>query len=178
MEYYTLKFAGLERKLPIVSLTPKIRVASFNLLGDAKFVQVSAKEISKILNKIEFDCLVGPEVKVVPVLQELSKILGHERYVIFRKNITGYMVEPKKSKMLPGLYLDGRDATYLKGKKVVVIDDVVTTGKTLRAVGFFLKEIGANVVYNISVFTQAGAENDLPPNFAGLSTLPVFLKEK
>ena len=174
MEYYSLKFGNLERKLPIISLTPKIKIASFNLLGDAEFVRVSADKISKILSDVDFDCLVGPEVKVVPVLQELSGILKHKRYVIFRKGITGYMVSPVKSQKLPGLFLDGNDAKYLDGKKVVVIDDVVTTGKTLNSVGKFLAELGATVVLYVTIFAQEGSDDELPENFVSLASLPVF----
>ncbi len=174
MNFYEFHFNNIERKLPIVQLTPKVKVASFNLLGDAELVQKVAEEMVKMVSPYKFDCFVGPEVKVVPILQEMSRILKQDRYVVFRKNITGYMINPVRSKFIPGLILDGRDAQYLKGKRVIIIDDVVTTGKTLNMLNKFLKELGATIVANVAFAKQEGNDSELPENFLYVTSLPVF----
>ena len=176
MKFYELKFANLKRDLPVVSLSPVIKVASVNFLGDSELVQAAALEIQRVLKDVKFDCLVGPEVKVVPILQELTRLLKQPRFVVFRKKITGYMVNPHKSKSFHGLVLDGRDVDYLKGKKVVVVDDVVTTGSTLVYINKFLNEIGSEVVLNIAIFKQDDGKDINVSNFKHIEKLPVFKK--
>jgi adenine phosphoribosyltransferase len=176
MEFYPLKFADLKRDLPVVSLSPSIKVASINFLGDSELVQAGALKVKEVLTDVKFDCLVGPEVKVVPILQELTRLLKHTRYVVFRKNITGYMVNPRKSKYYQGLILDGRDVAYLKGKKVVVVDDVVTTGNTLTHIDKFLNEIGTEVVLNVAIFKQDSDKDTSIYNLKYIAKLPVFKK--
>ena len=173
MDYYTLKIGKLNRKLPIVSISPKIKIASFNLLGDCELVESLAKLLKAKLKNIRFDYLVGPEVKVVPLLQELSKLLKRKRYIICRKNIHGYMISPIKSRSQPRLIIDGADAEILKNKKVVILDDVVTSGKTLSVVEELMKMCGASVVAKIAVFKQEGPST-LPKDLIFLYTLPVF----
>lgn len=176
MEYYDFKFLGLQRKLPIIYLSKNLGVASLNLLGDSELVKKSAENLAKKIKKYEFDIMVGPEVKVVPLLQELSNILKHKRYVVMRKNVMGYMVNPVSSKSKPSLVLDGQDVIFLKGKKVVIIDDVVTTGKTIKVIHDFLKEVGAEVVATAAVLKQGEDYIDEDSEFIFLDKLPIFKK--
>lgn len=174
MEYYNLKLGGLNRELPIIKVAPSIKIASFNLLGDVELVNVSAKLLCKKLDGIKFDVLVGPEVKVVPLIYKMADILGQKNYVIVRKNIMGYMVSPIKSEGRTGLVLDGRDAQFIKNKKVVIVDDVVSTGKTLKVVVDLMKQVGANVVETCAIFKQGDPENSLVKDLMCLAKLPVF----
>lgn len=174
MSYYTLKLCGLTRKLPIVSLGPKLKIASFNLLGDGELVEKVAEGLEKETKKFDFDYLVGPEVKVVPLLQVLAKRLNKSRYVILRKNIMGYMVNPISNKSKPTLVLNGPDAELLKGKKVLVVDDVVSTGRTIRVVRDLMKMIKAEVVGAVAVLKQGEKQEDLEIPFSFLGKLPLF----
>lgn len=174
MDYYTLKLCGLTRKLPIVSLGPKLKIASFNLLGDGELVEAVAKDLAKELKKIEFDYLVGPEVKVVPLLQTLAKRIDKPRYVILRKNIMGYMTKPMTNKSKPNLVLNGPDAELLKGKKVVIVDDVVSTGRTIRVAREIIKMANAETVGAVAVFKQGEKEEEVEIPFSFLGTLPLF----
>lgn len=174
MEYYKLNFLGLVRNLPLVAITPKIRVASVNLLGDAEFSEVLSREVVRKIKSIDFDIMVGPEVKVVPVLHEVTKLLNKKNYVVCRKNIHGYMVSPITSKTNPPLVINGRDANLLKGKKVVVLDDVVSSGKTINAICNLVEEIGGEVVKVVAIFKQEGLKDNLGKSFLYLSTLPIF----
>ncbi len=174
MEYYNLELCGLKRKLPIVSLGPKLKIASFNLLGDGELVEAVANKLTKELKKYEFDYLVGPEVKVVPLLQVLAKKLNKPRYIILRKNIMGYMTQPITNKSKPSLVLNGPDAKLLKGKKVIIIDDVVSTGRTIKVVQELMKMADAEAVGAVAVFKQGEKEEKIGIPFSFLGKLPLF----
>lgn len=147
MDFYTLKIGNLERKLPIISLTPKIKVASFNLLGDGELVEIITKKLAKKLKDVDFDYLVGPEVKVVPILQELSRVLKKKRYIVCRKEIHGYMISPIKTPGKHGLVLNGSDAKLITDKKVIIVDDVVSSGNTIKTISQLVTNCGAKVVF-------------------------------
>jgi adenine phosphoribosyltransferase len=174
MDYYTLKLCGLTRKLPIVSLGPKLKIASFNLLGDGELVEVVAEALEKKIGKLDFDYLVGPEVKVVPLLQVLAKRIGKPRYVILRKHIMGYMTKPITNKSKPSLVLNGPDAELLKNKKVVIVDDVISTGRTVRVVEELMKMTETEVVKILAVLKQGEKEKEIKIPFTFLGTLPLF----
>lgn len=174
MDYYTLKLCGLTRKLPIVSLGPKLKIASFNLLGDGELVEKVADELVKEIKKFDFDYLVGPEVKVVPLLQALSKRLNQPRYVILRKNIMGYMVKPISNKSKPTLVLNGPDAEILRNKKILIVDDVISTGRTIKVVKELMKMIGAEVVGVVAVLKQGEKQEEFGIPIVFLDTLPLF----
>jgi adenine phosphoribosyltransferase len=174
MDFYELNLLGVKRRLPIVSISPKVKIASVNLLGDRVFVEKISKEIKKMLEKVSFDYLVGPEVKVVPVLQELSRLLKKDRYVVCRKSIHGYMVSPVKSKTKEPLVINGEDVVILKGSRVVILDDVTTTGNTIRTVESLVVGAGATVVKEIAIFTQGEAKTYFGKNFLSLANLPIF----
>ena len=179
MEYYDLKLLGLVRKLPLVSISPKIKIASFNLLGDVELVEKIADEFCQRLKNVDFDFLVGPEVKVVPLIQSLSGKLGKARYIVLRKNIMGYMVSPLTSNSQPKLVLNGSDAELLTGKKVVIIDDVVSTGRTLKVLYELASELGAEIVGAYAVLKQ-GTEplSDEVKDLVFLGNLPLFKNDE
>jgi adenine phosphoribosyltransferase len=174
MDFYTITIGDQKKDLPIVALGPKIKVASLNLLGERKLVETISQELVPKLADIEFDYLVGPEVKVVPLLHELSKALGKDRYIVCRKQIHGYMVSPISSRMKPGLVLDGKDARDLRGKKVVVVDDVVSSGRTMRIVDDLIQIVGAQIVAHVAVFKQGDIQDEYLKNLIFLGELPVF----
>ena len=174
MEYYNLRFADLTRKLPLVAVSPKIKVASVNLLGDVELSQAISSEVVNKVKFVDFDILVGPEVKVVPVLHEVTKLLGKKNYVVCRKNIHGYMISPVTSKTNPSLVIDGKDAKLLINKNVIVLDDVVSSGKTINAICSLVESVGGKVVKVVAIFKQEGLKENLGENFLYLSTLPVF----
>jgi adenine phosphoribosyltransferase len=174
MKYYTLKVGKVRRKLPIVALSPKIKIASFNLLGDRELVEVLAQQIAERLKGIDFDYLVGPEVKVVPLLHELSKLLGKPRYIVCRKQLHGYMVSPKKTRRKPGLVIDGKDVELIDKKKVVILDDVVSSGHTMRIVKELMEISGARVVAMVAVFRQGIKDESELEGLIYLGTLPLF----
>jgi len=176
MEHYNLNFFGLKRKLPIVSLTPNIKIASVSFLGDVELTQKAAEKLADKLEDFDFDYLVGPEVKVVPLLFALSILLKKERFVVCRKSIKGYMVSPKvlnisNDPRINKLVLDGVDAQLIKGKKVAIVDDVVSSGATIVNLKKLLGEAGAKIVLTATVFKQGKLYQD---KLLYLFSLPVF----
>lgn len=174
MKYHQLNFYNLKRKLPIVSLGPKLKIASFNLLGDRELVNKAAEELVREIADLEFDLMVGPEVKVVPLLHQMANLLGHEHYIICRKNIKGYMLKPVSSGKKPSLVLDGRDAARLKDKKVLIVDDVVSTGRTTRVISELMDDVGTKVVGVATIFKQGNTKLQNFPKFTYLKKLPLF----
>ncbi|MBL7036582.1 adenine phosphoribosyltransferase [Candidatus Microgenomates bacterium] len=174
MNYYTLKIGNITRKLPIVFLRNNLRIASVNLLGDTELVEIIAKKLLNKLKQIDFDYFVGPEVKVVPLLHELSRLSKNNRYVVCRKNIHGYMVSPIKTNLKSPLVINGSDAELLKGKRVVIVDDVVTTGSTFYSVEKLMELVNTKVVAKIAVFKQGDNLHPSNKNTIFISSLPTF----
>lgn len=180
MEYYTLELCGLSRQLPLVFVGKNTKLASFSLLGDTQLINKVADEFEKNLKKIEFDYLVGPEVKVVPLIYELSRRFKQKKFIICRKSVKPYMVSPVILKPLPHfpkhvrqLVLDGNDAQMLRGKKVIIIDDVISTGVTMRMMSKLMEKVGAKIVLCAAVLKQ-GEQFDKFENLLTLAELPIF----
>lgn len=174
MEFYSLKICGLNRELPIVAISPKVKIASFNLLGDGELVEKIAEELVKKLKSFDFDYLVGPEVKVVPLLQSLAVKLRRPRFVILRKNIMGYMTNPLYSKNQNRLVLNGPDADLIRNKKVYIIDDVVSTGQTIQSLIETINMAQASVIGAAAVLKQGDEPVNIDCPFISLQNLPLF----
>lgn len=174
MNYYTLKIGAITRELPIISIRANLKVASVNLLGDTELVEIVAKKLLDKIKHIEFDYFVGPEVKVVPLLYELTKLTKRTRYVVCRKNIHGYMVSPIKTNLKNYFVINGVDAKILEGKKVIIVDDVVTTGSTFYAIEKLMEMINVKVVTKIAVFKQGDNLHIRNKDTIFVSSLPTF----
>ncbi|MFH0773577.1 MAG: phosphoribosyltransferase family protein [bacterium] len=182
VQLFDLNFFGLQRKLPVTFLSPKLMIANFNILGDVELTEKAGEILQEELNKrgIMPDCFVGPEVKVVPFIHHMAKRFGHKKYVILRKSVKGYMSSPHieypwetapkhVKKLVMGIY----DKEYLVGKDIVLIDDVVSTGATMELLTKTMSKIGARVLAHCSIFKQGDRyKGDL----IYLSKLPIMVK--
>lgn len=173
-----IKVCGLKREFPVVSMGPKLRVASVSLLGDVELVETVSKELVERITMWKPEVLVGPETKVVPLLQKMSEIMRLPRYVVCRKGIQAYMVNPivvepreRQNQRVKAMAIDGRDREYLQGKKTVIIDDVVFTGGSFAMVRRLLDKAGAVYVGMAAVFKQGDKFSE---NYEYLQKLPVF----
>ena len=179
-EYYNLEIDGFHRKLKVVPINENTWIAGFNMLGDVNLVNFCAGSLASKLAKIDFDYIMGPEAKVIPLLQALANFLGHTRYVVCRKNVKGYMKNPVtievESITTPGkqkLVLNGSDVERIKGKKVILVDDVVSTGGTFNALDEMVEEVGAEVAGRAAVLKEGDIyKKDL----IYLQDLPIFKK--
>lgn len=179
-KYYELDFFGLKRKLPITLLSPKLVIANFNILGDVELTEKAGEKMEERLRQENIipDCFVGPEVKIVPFVHHMAKRFGQPRYVILRKSVKGYMTQPSieypwetAPKHARKLVLSGHDREYLKGKKVILVDDVVSTGATIKMLENIMKKIGATVLARCAIFKQGGRYKE---NLIYLAELPIL----
>jgi adenine phosphoribosyltransferase len=177
MNSYLLEICGLSRQLPIVKIGPKMSIASFNLLGDTELVEKIASQMIEEIKKFDFDYIVGPEVKVVPLIYQISHQLKIPRYIIARKKIMGYMKNPVLSKIKTDFVLDGLDANLVKNKKVIIIDDVVSTGRTINGLLELLKSIKCQVVGIAVVLKQGETKVNINIPTLYLGRLPLMINK-
>jgi adenine phosphoribosyltransferase len=175
---YPVEIAGVRRDLPIVQVGPDVAVALLNLLGDTELTEAAAEELAKRLPP-EVETLVTPEVKAVPLAHALSRITG-KPYVVARKTEKPYMINPISRQVLSIttgkpqlLVLDGADIPLIRGKKVAIVDDVVSTGSTLSGLRELIESVGGQVVAVLAVFTEGTPRQDV----IALGHLPLFKPE-
>jgi adenine phosphoribosyltransferase len=174
MDYYTLNICGFVKKLPIVKIGPKYSIASFSLLGDVDLVEVLAAELVERIKYLDFDLLVGPEIKVLPLVYQMSRLLGQDKYVIARSKILGYMVRPIKSSGKSPLVLNSQDSQLLNSKKVVLLDDVISTGKTIKEMENLMDQVEAKTQAIVCVLKQGELQVNIKKPLFYLQTLPFF----
>lgn len=175
-EYYRVEVAGVTRDLPLFEVAPGLKIAIFNMLGDTEVVEATA---DALLPKLpDADLLVTPEAKSIPLAHALAARLK-KRYVVARKVLKPYMVGAIKTEVISittgepqTLYIDGKDLPYLKGSRVVLVDDVVSTGSTLRGLRQLMDMAGATVVGEAAVFTEGDPEQW--KHIIALGHLPLF----
>ena len=177
MKTYTLHVAGLTRELPIIKLSYDLSIASFVILGDTEIVKKTAPMIAKKLPEVDF--IVTAEAKGIPLAYEISKILNLDEYIVARKSVKAYMEEPIEVEVnsitttnSQKLYLNNQDANKIKGKKVALIDDVISTGQSLKALEKLVEKAGANVVAKAAILAEGDAKDRKDIIF--LEALPTF----
>jgi adenine phosphoribosyltransferase len=183
VEYYTINLHGLIRTLPLVHVGKRTKLANFTLLGDIELVDALADSFTERFGAYEFDYMVAVEVKVVPLVHGIAKRLGHKRFVVCRKRVKPYMVDPIIARPLATFpkhvqpqVINGLDAAFLKGQRVIVMDDVVSTGMTMRLTHILMEQIGASVVASAAVLRQGKQFIELP-DFLSVSELPIIQDE-
>lgn len=177
-EYYELEIAGLKRELQKFPVSDKLDIAAFILFGDVELTQACAEALLK--KAPDFDYIVTPEAKSIPLAYEMSRISG-KRYIVVRKGVKVYMDRPEKvsdqsitTQKEQALYLGHEEGDLLDGKKVLIVDDVVSTGGSLAAVKELLAKFNANVV--ASCFPVAEGDAADRDDIIYLSKLPLFFK--
>ncbi len=179
-ETYTVEVAGLKRNLRLFEIKPGLKIAILNILGDTEFVQACAKELTQRLKGKEYDLLVTAEAKSIPLAHALS-VETQKPYVVLRKTYKPYMGNALRAETLSittgqpqVLILDEKDVELMKGKKVVIVDDVISTGSTLQGMRMVIDKAGAEVVAEASIFTEG--DRAQWSNIIALGHLPLFTK--
>lgn len=177
-EVHSVEVAGVKRDLPLFEVAPGLRIAVLNILGDTEFVQACAEALAKRLENVAFELIVTAEAKSIPLAHALSVVMG-KGYVVLRKIYKLYMGEAVQAETLSittgkpqTLYLDEKDRRLVKGKRVALLDDVVSTGSTLEGMWKVVDLAGGRVVAEAAVFTEGD-----PGRWKGivsLGHLPLF----
>lgn len=177
-ETYAVEIAGLKRDLRLFEIKPGLKIAILNILGDTEFVQACAKELAQKLNGTSYDLLVTAEAKSIPLAYALS-VETKKPYVVLRKAYKPYMGDALKAETLSittgqpqTLILDEKDVELIKGKKVVIVDDVISTGSTLQGMRLVLDKAKASVVAEAAIFTEGDRAQWM--HIIALGHLPVF----
>jgi adenine phosphoribosyltransferase len=175
---YAVTIAGLRRELPLFEVAPGLRIAVLNILGDTELVEACARALGERLGGLSFDLIVTPEAKSIPLAHALSRVLG-KGYVVLRKARKVYMGDTLQSETVSittgkpqTLYLDEKDRSLVGGRRVVLVDDVISTGSTSQGMRKLMELAGATVVGEAAVFTEG--DPDQWQGILALGHLPLF----
>ena len=178
-ECYELHVAGVVRQLPIIQLTPELAIASFVILGDQELVTAAAQALAPKLPPVAY--LLTAEAKGIPLVHELSRLLGLPYYIVARKSVKPYMAQPLVDEVTSittqkpqTLCLDGKDALAIRGKRVAIVDDVISTGESLGAIERLAEKAGAQVVAKAAILAEGDAAHRADILF--LEPLPLFVQ--
>ncbi|HEY2980334.1 MAG TPA: phosphoribosyltransferase family protein [Anaerolineales bacterium] len=177
-ESFTIEIAGLKRELPLFEIKPGLKIAILNILGDTELVQACARDLAKRLKPVQYDVIVTAEAKSIPLAYALS-VETRKPYIVMRKSYKPYMGDAIKAETLSittgqpqMLILDEKDRAGLKGRKVVILDDVISTGSTLQAMRMVLNQAGAIIAAEAAILTEG--ERAQWTHIISLGHLPLF----
>lgn len=177
-EYYTMKIAGLERNLEKFPVNEKLDIAAFIIFGDVELTVAGCEELLKKVP--EFDVIITPEAKSIPIAYEMARQSG-KPYVIARKGLKVYMRDPLDVKVNSittqheqHLYLGESEVKKLAGKRVLIVDDVISTGESLSAARELVKEAGGIEVAACAFLAEGDAADR--DDIIFLEKLPLFFK--
>ena len=174
---YKMNIAGLDRELTICPLNENLSIAGFIMFGDPELTTVCAEELLK--RAPEYDYILTAEAKGIPLAHEMSRLDGNRRYCLARKKPKLYMTDPVsvsvRSITTAGeqkLYLDSEEAALMKGSRILIVDDVISTGESLAALKKLTEAVGGNIVGCMTVLAEGdAAERD---DIIYLERLPLF----
>lgn len=176
MAKYKMTIAGLERELELFPVNDKLNIAAFIMFNDVEITEASAKALLEICP--EHDVVVSAEAKGIPLCYEIAR-QGCRNYVIARKGVKVYMGAPLEVSVKSittadeqKLYLSENDVNFLEGKKVLIVDDVISTGKSLEALESLIAQTGAEVVGKAAVLAEGDAKDR--DDIIFLEELPLF----
>ena len=174
---YEMDIAGLKRDLPLCKVTDDLYIGAFVMFGDVELTVHCAAELLKLTP--EYDYLIAPEAKAIPLVYEMARQSGAAKYFIARKGPKAYMPDPihveDKSITTAGvqkLYLGRDDADMIRGKRILLMDDVISTGGSIHAMEELVKLAGGIVVDRIAVLAEGDAQQRKDIQY--LAPLPVF----
>ena len=174
---FTVQIGDVMRKLPIFQVAPGVKIAIFNMLGDTEVVERAADVLASRMPSTA-EVLVVPEVKAIPLAHALSVNCGLP-YVVVRKVRKPYMVDCLETEVVSittgapqTLFVDGKDVHLVRDKKVVIVDDVISTGSTIRGLRQLMDQANATIVGEMAVFTEGSPEEWA--EIVALGHLPVF----
>ena len=162
--YYRMTVAGLERDLPVCPLNENLSIAGFVIFGDQELTVACAKELLE--RAPEYDYIIPAEAKGIPLAHEMARQHGDAKYILARKGPKLYMrdifsvtVNSITTAKEQKLYLDGADAKLMEGKKILVVDDVISTGESLKALEALVEKAGGIICGRMAILAEGDAQN-------------------
>ena len=175
--YYRMKVAGLERDLPVCKVTDSLYIAGFVIFGDQELTVACAREL--LARAPEYDYIITAEAKGIPLAHEMARQAGDAKYFLARKAPKLYMTGVFESSVKSittakeqTLYLDVADAELMRGKRILVVDDVISTGESLLALEKLVEKAGGNIVGKMAVLAEGDAQGR--EDLIYLEKLPLF----
>ena len=175
--YYRINVAGVERDLPLCPISDSLNIAAFVLFGDVELTERCAEELYK--RAPEHDVMITAESKGIPLIHAMCRISGKNRYVLARKSVKLYMSDVIKcetqsitTEAKQVLYIDGTDAEFMRGKRVLIVDDVISTGGSLLSLENLVKQSGGQIVGKMAILAEGDAINR--SDIICLGKLPLF----
>ena len=175
--YYRMTVAGLERDLPICPLNENLSIAGFVIFGDQELTVACARELLK--RAPEYDYIITAEAKGIPLAHEMARQAGAAKYILARKGPKLYMrdifsvtVNSITTAKEQKLYLDGADAALMKGKKILIVDDVISTGESLKALEALVEKAGGEICGRMAILAEGDAQER--SDLIYLEKLPLF----
>lgn len=179
--FYTLNIAGCKRDLPVLNINDKLAIAGFVMLGDVSLTRACARELAKKV-PAGTDYILTAETKGIPLAEELARELGMDRYIVARKSVKAYMenalwVEDVSitTKGTQRLCLDGADIERVKGRNILLLDDVISTGGSMKALVELTEKAGGHVIGQACVLAEGDAAKR--DDIIFLQPLPLFAAE-
>ncbi len=177
---YKMTIAGLERSLPLCPISDEKFIGAFVIFGDPELTTACSKELLKRAG--DYDYMLTAEAKGIPLIHEMARLAGNQKYFIARKKTKLYMQNPIEVKVesittkgTQTLYLDGNDAALMKGKKILLVDDVISTGESIRALEKLTEAAGGSVCGKLTILAEGDAADR--EDIVYLEKLPIFGKD-
>ena len=175
--YYRMKVAGLERDLPICPVNDKLYIAGFVIFGDQELTVACAREL--LAKAPEYDYIITAEAKGIPLAHEMARQAGDAKYILARKGPKLYMrdifsvtVNSITTAKEQKLYLDGADANLMKGRRILIVDDVISTGESLKALEALVEKAGGEICGRMAILAEGDAIDR--EDLIYLEPLPLF----
>jgi adenine phosphoribosyltransferase len=175
--FYTMNVAGLQRDLPICPVNENLYIAGFVIFGDPELTECCARELLK--KAPAYDYIITAEAKGIPLAHEMARQAGDARYILARKGPKLYMqdivsvtVNSITTAKEQKLYLDGADAKLIRGKRVLIVDDVISTGESLKALEALVEYAGGEICGRMAILAEGDAQDR--KDLIYLEKLPLF----
>ena len=175
--HYTMNIAGLSRDLPLCRVTDDLYIGAFVIFGDPELTTTAAKELLKLAPA--YDYMITAESKGIPLVHEMARLDGNRRYMLARKAPKLYMRDPLRVTVRSittaaeqSLYLDGADVERMRGKRILLVDDVISTGESLNALETLVTEAGGRICGRMAILAEGDAQNR--SDLIYLEKLPLF----
>jgi adenine phosphoribosyltransferase len=177
--YYRTKIAGLDRALPLCPISEELMIGAFVIFGDPELTTACAKEL--LDRAPDYDYLISAEAKGIPLVHEMARLAGNQPYFLARKAPKLYMTGVFEASLRSittakdqKLYLDAADAEKMKGKRILLVDDVISTGESLAALEHLVEKAGGIVCGRMTIFAEGDAQSR--DDLIYLEKLPLFDK--